>query len=65
VPTDSIRSRYDDAQQILDGLRVLGIGYDNVVQRLEDDGVETFDAAWAHLAEQLTATLHAQPLPRG
>jgi transaldolase len=59
VPTDSIHGHYDDAQQILDRLRTLGIDYDNVVQRLEDDGVATFDAAWAHLAERLTATLRA------
>jgi transaldolase len=64
VPADSIRGRYDEAQQILDGLRALGIDYDAVVQRLEDDGLSTFDAAWAHLAEQLTATLRAQTAPR-
>jgi transaldolase len=63
VPADSIRGRYEDAQQLLDGLRALGIDYDNVVQRLEDDGVATFDATWAHLAEQLVATLQAQPAP--
>jgi transaldolase len=61
VPTDSIRGHYDDARQLLDGLRALGIDYDNVVQQLEDDGVATFDAAWAQLSEQLTTTLHAQP----
>jgi transaldolase len=61
VPTDSIRGHYDDARQLLDGLRALGINYDNVVQQLEDDGVATFDAAWAQLAEQLTTTLRAQP----
>jgi transaldolase len=64
VPTDSIRGRYDDARQLLDGLRALGIDYDSVVQQLEDDGVATFDAAWAQLGEQLTAALHAQPEPR-
>jgi len=61
VPTDSIRGRYDDARQVLDELRALGIDYDDVVQQLEDDGVATFDAAWAQLAEQLTTTLHTPP----
>jgi transaldolase len=61
VPTDSIRGRYDNARQLLDGLRTLGIDYDHVVQQLEDDGVATFDAAWAQLAEQLTTTLRTQP----
>lgn len=61
VPTDSIRGRYDDARQLLDDLGALGIDYGEVVQLLEDDGVATFDAAWAQLAEQLTTTLHTQP----
>jgi transaldolase len=63
LPTDSIRGHYDAAHHVLDRLRTLGIDYDDVVQRLEDDGVATFDAAWAHLAERLTATLRAQAAP--
>jgi transaldolase len=66
VPTDSIRGHYHAAQHILDRLRTLGIDYHDVVQRLEDDGVATFDAAWAHLAERLTTTLrtHASSIRR-
>jgi transaldolase len=63
VPGDSIRSHYDDAQQTIDRLQALGIDYHDVVQQLEDEGVATFDAAWARLAEQRTATLQAQPAP--
>jgi transaldolase len=63
VPTDSIHGHYDAAHHILDRLHTLGIDYDDVVQRLEDDGVATFDAAWTHLAERLTAILHAQAAP--
>jgi transaldolase len=61
VPTDSVRRHYDDAQQVLDRLRALGIDYDDVVQTLEDDGVAKFDASWDRLGEQLAATLRAQP----
>jgi transaldolase len=61
VPADSVRARYDDAQQVLDRLRALGIDYDDVVQTLEDDGVAKFDASWDRLGEQLAATLRAQP----
>jgi transaldolase len=61
VPADSVRGHYDDAQQVLDRLRVLGIDYDDVVQTLEDDGVAKFDASWDQLGEQLAATLRAQP----
>jgi transaldolase len=61
VPADSVRGHYDDAQQVLDRLRALGIDYDDVVQTLEDDGVAKFDASWDRLGEQLAATLRAQP----
>jgi transaldolase len=61
VPADSVRARYDDAQQVLDGLRALGIDYDDVVQTLEDDGVAKFDASWDQLGEQLAATLGRPP----
>jgi transaldolase len=61
VPADSVRGHYDDAQQVFDRLRALGIDYDDVVQTLEDDGVAKFDASWDRLGEQLAATLRAQP----
>jgi transaldolase len=61
VPADSVRGHYDDAQQVLDRLRALGIDYDDVVKTLEDDGVAKFDASWDRLGEQLAATLRAQP----
>jgi transaldolase len=61
VPADSVRARYDDAQQVLDELRALGIDYDDVVQTLEDDGVAKFDASWDQLGEQLAATLGRPP----
>ncbi|MGP3925931.1 transaldolase [Streptomyces sp. 8N616] len=61
VPTDSVRGHYAEAQQVLNRLQALGIDYDDVVQKLEDDGVAAFDASWDQLREQLSATLHAQP----
>jgi transaldolase len=61
VPADSMRARYDDAQQVLDRLRALGIDYGDVVQTLEDDGVAKFDASWDRLGEQLAATLGRPP----
>ena len=33
----------------------------DLAQRLEDDGVATFDSAWERLGQQLAATLLAQP----
>jgi transaldolase len=59
VPPDSIPDHYEQAQQVFDRLRRLGIDYDDVVQRLEDDGVAAFEASWDRLREQLATTLRA------
>ena len=64
IPEDSIHGHYEESQQVLDGLARLGIDYDTVVDKLEEDGVATFDGAWATLGEQLAATLRAQPAAR-
>ena len=61
VPADSIRGHYEQSQRVLGQLQALGIGYDDVMQGLEDDAVTKFDAAWQQLGEQLAATLRAQP----
>jgi transaldolase len=61
VPAESIRGHYDEAQQVLGQLQQAGIGYDDVMQGLEDDAVAKFDAAWEQLGEQLAATLRAYP----
>ena len=62
VPTDSIRAHYADAQHVLDRLGALGVDYDDVVQRLEDDGLAKFDDAWDQLAARLRGTsLHTRP----
>jgi transaldolase len=53
VPPDSVRAHYDDAHEVFDRLRAVGVDYDDVVQRLEDDGVATFDASWDHLVSRL------------
>ena len=61
VPADSIHGHYDEAQQVLGQLQELGLGYDDIMQGLETDGVAKFDAAWEQLGQQLAATLRAQP----
>jgi transaldolase len=57
VRGDTIRPSYDDAQQVLDGLRELGIDYDDVVQVLEDEGVEKFETSWNELLESTRSEL--------
>ena len=61
VPADSIHGHYDESQHVLSQLQALGLGYDDIMQRLEDDAVTKFDAAWEQLGEQLAAALQAQP----
>jgi transaldolase len=61
VPADSIHGHYEESEQLFGQLRGLGIDYDDVVQKLEDDGVAAFDSAWERLGEQLATTLRAQP----
>ncbi|MDQ0957943.1 transaldolase [Streptomyces sp. B4I13] len=61
VPADSVRTHYDDAQQVLEGVRAVGVDYVDLVQTLEDEGVSKFDASWEQLSEQLAETLRSRP----
>jgi len=57
VPGDSIRDHYDDARQVPGQLQAVGIDYDDVTARLENNGLTAFDAAWQELGDQLAAQL--------
>ena len=57
IPADSIHGTYEQSQAVLDGLAALGIGYGDVVQTLEDQGVTAFDASWDHLGQRLATAL--------
>src|SRR5215467_8913299 len=57
IPADSVHGHYDEARQILDRLHGLGISYNDVMQVLEDEAVEKFDASWDQVGEKLTAAL--------
>jgi len=43
---DTVHGTYDASRQVFADLEKLGIGYDDVVQVLEDQGVEKFEASW-------------------
>ena len=60
VPADSVRANYSQAHEVLDGLRALGVDYDEAMQTLEDNGVAAFDASWRQLGEQLAHTLQTE-----
>lgn len=57
VTGDTIRGTYEQAQAELDALAALGISYDDVVQLLEDEGVEKFEASWNELLDSTSAVL--------
>jgi transaldolase len=46
---DTIHGTYDQSRQVFADLEQLGIGYDDVVEVLEREGVEKFAASWAEL----------------
>jgi transaldolase len=64
VPADSIRERYDEAQQVLDQLTEVGVDYDDVTSTLEVKAIDIFDASWKTAGEQVAAALRQQPTRR-
>jgi len=54
---DSIRAHYADAHQVIDGLATAGVSYDDVVQVLEDEGVDKFEVSWKELLEAVQSEL--------
>ncbi|MEU2153523.1 MULTISPECIES: transaldolase [unclassified Streptomyces] len=57
ITGDTVRGTYEQARAELDGLAKIGISYDDVVQLLEDEGVEKFEAAWNDLLKSTQAEL--------
>jgi transaldolase len=60
IESDTIRGHYADAQRVLDGLKAIGIDYDDVVDTLEREGVEKFEDSWNQLIEAISEQLGAQ-----
>jgi transaldolase len=59
VRVDTIRRGYEDAAAVMAALADVGVDYDDVVDTLERDGLTTFQASWAALAETLQQKLAA------
>ncbi|MEV6107990.1 transaldolase [Streptomyces sp. NPDC051940] len=57
ITGDTVRGAYKEAKADLDALAALGISYDDVVQLLEDEGVEKFEASWTDLVKSTQAEL--------
>ncbi|STD09164.1 Transaldolase [Dermatophilus congolensis] len=60
VRANAIAGSYEDSQATLDKLAALGISYDEVVTKLEKEGVEKFEKSWTELLDSLTSELEAK-----
>jgi transaldolase len=56
---DTIHGTYDASRKVFEDLEALGIHYDDVVQVLEDQGVEKFEASWKELLETISTEMDA------
>jgi transaldolase len=54
---DTVRSAYVDAHQVLADLDRLGVDYNDVVEVLEDEAIEKFEASWNELIESIRSEL--------
>ncbi|MEU3202929.1 transaldolase [Streptomyces cyaneofuscatus] len=57
ITGNTVAGGYDQARADLDAVKKLGISYDDVVQVLEDEGVEKFEASWNDLLKSTEAEL--------
>ncbi|MER5492786.1 transaldolase [Streptomyces sp. LE64] len=57
ITGNTIAGTYEQARADLDAVEALGISYDDVVNLLEDEGVEKFEAAWNDLLASTEAEL--------
>jgi transaldolase len=53
VRGDTVTGGYAEAQELIDALAKLGIGYDDVVDTLEREGVEKFEKSWLELLDSV------------
>jgi len=56
---DTIHGTYAESRQVFEQLESLGIGYDDVVAVLEEEGVEKFAVSWNELLETIKTAMAA------
>lgn len=57
VTGDEVSGKGDEARGVLAAIETLGISFDDVVQVLEDEGVEKFDTSWSELVGTVESAL--------
>jgi transaldolase len=60
---DTVRGTYAASRQVFTDLAGLGIGYDDVVQTLEDEGVDKFAVSWNEYLGTIEANMGAVEKP--
>jgi transaldolase len=55
---DTVHGTYDASRKVFADLEALGIGYDDVVQVLEDEGVSKFEVSWTELLQTIQNELN-------
>ena len=56
---NTIAGTYDDARAVLAALEAHGIGYDDIIELLEVEGVQKFEDSYSQLADSVRAQLDA------
>jgi transaldolase len=59
VEGDQVTTKYGEAQQVMDDLAKVGIDYDDVIETLEQEGVEKFVKSWDELVETVRGQLES------
>jgi transaldolase len=59
VKGDQVRPHYEDARTVMRDLEQAGIDYDDVIETLEEEGVEKFMKSWNELLETVEKNLEA------
>jgi transaldolase len=57
ISGDSVTGTYAESNDVLNKLAALGIGYDDVTETLEREGVEKFNVSWGELVETVKNAL--------
>ncbi|HEX2773989.1 MAG TPA: transaldolase [Micromonosporaceae bacterium] len=59
VPGDTVTGAYDEARAVFDDLASVGIDMSDVIETLEREGVEKFEASWLELLDGMAKSLQA------
>lgn len=57
ITGNTVAGTYEQARAEIDAVEKLGVSYDEVVQLLEDEGVDKFEASWNDLLKSTEAEL--------